>query len=898
MTNPSLAYRRAPALRARLMALLAQLRAASIAGEPALVAALVALGLLTQGLNMFHYPAFTFLDDEGIYAEQAWAVLYQHRLAPYTYFYDHAPGGWILLAGWMRLSGGLHTFGTVIDSGRVLMLLLHLAMVPLLYQIARKLGGNVPAAALAAALFSISPLAIFYQRMVLLDSIMLFWALLSLDLLLDGWGRLSHVVLSGVCFGLALLSKETAIFLLPAMLFIVFEQRWRHQGHFAVAAWLLPMFMVVSWYLLYAALKGELLPTGQAAGLFSSGDTIKGGSGSHVSLITALLWQATRSGGGMFNLHNEFWQLVRGDWLPRDRVLVIGGVAATALNLLRGIRDRRALAAGLFGLLPLLYLARGGVVLNYYVLVAIPFFCLNLALVVNLLLARIPPVAGGALALLAAAILVAGYWHAGSLQPLYEQQADQSGREALSWIKLHVAPQSLIITRDDFWTDLRAPGLGGPALPNVHSHWKVALDPAISGGIFHDDWHTVDYLIMTPNLQDDFKSSNDTIALQALAHAHLVKRWQDGPGPSVELWKVDKPDATGSLLLSGSAAYMADRFGESGAFAGSDGTVTSESEAYAMLRAVWTGDRTTFDKTWQWTQAHLVDSDGLLAWAWQDGAVPDPHTASDADTDTALALLMASKRWNDPKLLDAGQGMVQAIWNHEVVTVGGVPYLTAGDWATTGPAIALNPSYFSPYAYHIFQEVDHDHDWLGVVDSSYQVLFSASGDALGSDQAAGLPPDWVGLNPATGDLQPLQLSNGGTTQYGYDAARTYWRIALDLRWTQDGRASKFLNLASFLHGEVQRKGYPSAVYGHDGTIAEANPSLVGDAGALGALQSLDPTAASGLYTTQILGDANRAGDGLSGFYWENPNDLYTQEWGWFATALYNDALPDLWHAGP
>src|SRR5262245_50931417 len=30
------------------------------------------------------------------------------------------------------------------------------------------------------------------------------------------------------------------------------------------------------------------------------------------------------------------------------------------------------------------------------------------------------------------------------------------------------------------------------------------------------------------------------------------------------------------------------------------GITTSEGQAYAMLRAVWVGDRTSFDKTFQW----------------------------------------------------------------------------------------------------------------------------------------------------------------------------------------------------------------------------------------------------------------------------------------------------------
>ncbi len=63
--------------------------------------ALVGIGLVAHGLNMFHYPSFTLRDDEGIYAAQAWAVLRLGQLSPYTYFYDHAPGGWLLLAAWM-----------------------------------------------------------------------------------------------------------------------------------------------------------------------------------------------------------------------------------------------------------------------------------------------------------------------------------------------------------------------------------------------------------------------------------------------------------------------------------------------------------------------------------------------------------------------------------------------------------------------------------------------------------------------------------------------------------------------------------------------------------------------------------------------------------------------------
>jgi endoglucanase len=312
-----------------------------------------------------------------------------------------------------------------------------------------------------------------------------------------------------------------------------------------------------------------------------------------------------------------------------------------------------------------------------------------------------------------------------------------------------------------------------------------------------------------------------------------------------------------------------------------------------MLRAAWSDDRAGFDRAWGWTRTHLLGSHGLLAWLWRDGAVVDAHSATDADVDAALALLFAGKRWDDPSLVEAGTRMVRAIWAREVTTVDGVPYVTAGDWAGAGPVVALNPSYFSPYAYRVFREVDPEHDWLGVVDSGYRMLFAASAAPLGGDRSAGLPPDWVGLDRASRELVPLQLGKGDTTRYGYDAARTYWRVALDLRWTGDGRAETYLRLAAFLQDEVRRKGVVSAVYEHDGDVVEYGSNPIGNAGALAALLTLDPDAANALYAEHFVGGAAPAGTGTR---WGDPDSLYAQEWGWFATALYADALPDLWHS--
>jgi endoglucanase len=377
-----------------------------------------------------------------------------------------------------------------------------------------------------------------------------------------------------------------------------------------------------------------------------------------------------------------------------------------------------------------------------------------------------------------------------------------------------------------------------------------------------------------------------------------VREWRNDGG-SIALWKADRAGATEAQLLIDANASIAARFdpSRSGAYVSADGSVLSETQAYALLRMVWLDDRAGFDRAWTWTAQNMLQANGLPAWLWRDGAVVDGHSATDADADIALALLMAGKRWNDSEFLERGQAMVNAIWRNDVVRVSGKPFITSGDWAADGArdVVPFNPSYFAAYAYRVFLEVDPEHDWTGVIDSGYATLFALSSATLGRERSSGLPPDWVGVSAATGDLVPLRLQGKqDTTVYGYDAPRTYWRVALDRAWSGDGRADAYLRQAGFLRDEVVRKGAPSAVYAHDGSLLTDTYSIVGTAGALGALSTLDPELAQGLFAAHVLGrvESTSGGD----LWWGDPRDVYEQAWGWFATALYADHLPDLWHA--
>src|SRR5690348_521042 len=203
----------------------------------------VLMGAVSHGYNIFNYPLY--ITDEGIYIQQAWSVLREDRLSPYTYFYDHAPGGWLVIAGWVALlPGQFQTFGNAINTGRMLMLICHILSTFLLFQITLHLTGSRAAAVLASFLFDVSPLAIFYQRQVLLDNVMVTWLLLTVFLLTGGrnWRhgdlRIVAAILSGLTFGVAVLTKENAVFFAPPLMYaLVSRLKGRMNYRFSFGFW-------------------------------------------------------------------------------------------------------------------------------------------------------------------------------------------------------------------------------------------------------------------------------------------------------------------------------------------------------------------------------------------------------------------------------------------------------------------------------------------------------------------------------------------------------------------------------------------------------------------------------------------------------------------------------------
>jgi endoglucanase len=322
---------------------------------------------------------------------------------------------------------------------------------------------------------------------------------------------------------------------------------------------------------------------------------------------------------------------------------------------------------------------------------------------------------------------------------------------------------------------------------------------------------------------------------------------------------------------------------------------TSEGQSYAMLRAVWMGDRREFDLLWKWTQEHLqVRRDHLFAWLGTRGSggawhLDSSSAASDADEDIALALIFAGHRWRNASYLAEARAVMDGIWRSEVTQVDGRPVLSAGDWGASDPTgVVVNPSYFAPYAYRIFAREDPSHPWLDLVGTSYLALERCTRSTLGESRSSGLPPNWCVLNRRTGDPDPFPVY--ASTDYGYDAFRVMWRVALDRLWFGSQDARHYLEMTDYLSQQWSRQGWLAAQYRHDGAASGGweDPTVYG--GDIGYFLATDSAAANSLLRGKLLMSYRRDGDAA---YWGDRWSYYQQNWVWFGVAMASGHLRNL-----
>ena len=491
----------------------------------ALAPVLVVVGLATAW-NLQGWPG-RVNDDEGTYVAEAWAMIFEHHLSHYTYWYDHPPLGWAQLAAYAWVTDGFARVSSAVMVGREFMWFVTMASCLFLFVLCRRIGLRRVFSAAAVALFGLSPLAIYFHRMVSLDNIGTMWLLAALMFAASQRNSLRAAFWSAVCLAAAVLSKETIALLTPAVIWVI----WQHTDR-RTRAWNLGIFgvtyiLLLLGYPLMAALRGELLPGPR-----------------HVSLGWALWWQfAGRAGSGSpLNQRSGSAALVH-FWLGLDPWLLGIGVALIPVALF--VRRLRPIVFGL--LLQVVVPLKGGYLPYFYVTAMLPFAAV---LAVGVADAFWTPLAGGlrtrtravaaigtaagvgsgrfgrwawrvpVLAAAAAfAVLVAPGW-ARAIDRQSTVRGDIGSLAATAWVERHVPKSDVVVVDDYIWPDLKIDGM------NPLWMWKVDGDPQVTRTDLPHGWKSIKYIVMTS--QASTMLNQLPTLMQAMAHSVVVASFTQG----------------------------------------------------------------------------------------------------------------------------------------------------------------------------------------------------------------------------------------------------------------------------------------------------------------------------------------------------------------------------------
>ena len=470
-----------------------------------LCAVVTAAVLFVQGWNIAGYPRV--FDDEGTYLAQAWAIDHGVGMTPYTYWFDHPPLGWMQIAvlAWIPEMIWHHPGQLVVAYGRVVMLPFTVASSILVYVLARRMTLPRWSAALAVLLFGLSPLSVTLQREIFLDSIAVTWMLAAFVLVYSPRKHLWAHVAAGLCAGIAVLSKETMLLAVPALVVALWQNVAKSTRKYSFVGFLGAFVLLCVQYPLYAILKGELYA-----------------SGTKVSLITGLKYQLTREGSGsVFTKGSNAYSILH-NWLFYDPILIVAGTVAVVIAL--SFRQLRPVAiAGV--VLVLTAIRPSGYLPAMYIIQMLPFFAIGVAgvadrLVHGILTYRARPVFWQQvtrLAVVAALVLISFIyvvpkWYHGD-ENADTQDLNTGYSDAVEWIHTHIPhPGDQHIAVDDtLWLDMLQDGFK-PSRYDIY-FFKLDVDPDVMdslGGAEANKWKSIQYVIETPYMWENATQSYTT----------------------------------------------------------------------------------------------------------------------------------------------------------------------------------------------------------------------------------------------------------------------------------------------------------------------------------------------------------------------------------------------------
>jgi len=234
-------------------------------------------------------------------------------------------------------------------------------------------------------------------------------------------------------------------------------------------------------------------------------------------------------------------------------------------------------------------------------------------------------------------------------------------------------------------------------------------------------------------------------------------------------------------------------------------STVSEAIAYGMLIAVYMDDgsngaKEMFDKIYGTWKSNGGNGAGMN---WRVGCEGGNGSASDADFDAALALIMAAKQWSNDSYLSDAKAIISWMSTNDI---NGTKIKPGSQWND-----AFNPSYATLANFRVFSAVGGSGDWNGVA------TWGANEIKACQNQSTGLVPDWCtwdGHQPTKTSASVQQSEAAG---FFDDAARTPWRTAWDYYWFGTASSKSFnATITKWLYTEANVASEINSGYYVDG----------------------------------------------------------------------------------
>jgi hypothetical protein len=336
---------------------------------------------------------------------------------------------------------------------------------------------------------------------------------------------------AALSFAMAALTKETALVVLPALVWAMAQNLDRRNRPQLIAVAGFSGLLLMAMYPLYALYKGELFERpGQN------------------SLLGTAKWQLAEreSSGSLLDLGSPTAHMV-GQWLGIDRWLLLAGLIAIPIALLA----RRPKPAGLVLVLQWLVLVRGGYVPFMHVVNLMPWSALVAVGAVEiaagnrrLATVRLPwtasrPLrppwhlrdAAAGLAAVCLAVALAGSWTPTLRQMLHTQQEPPLW-SATQWLARNIPRDKVLVVHDSIWTDL-VHHYGFDPQPIIV--YKVDTDPAVRKQL-----RRIDYLVL-PNWYYATPAGVAKYPTVTEARKHAVPVARSGSGDDgVQVYRVSR----------------------------------------------------------------------------------------------------------------------------------------------------------------------------------------------------------------------------------------------------------------------------------------------------------------------------------------------------------------------